>query len=165
MTWFVASLRDHDTHLARNRTDDTVIALCGRSFRPLTRLAGGKSARSARNTTGELIQWMCDRWPCDAAMAANETLAVVITAFVTGVLLGLALIIPIGPQNVLVLSFDCCRYAVAQVRRATSLSVTSRETVSQRAEVPYTATLHGSCRVWHLRNKSVHLPEGLVGLM
>ncbi len=46
-----------------------------------------------------------------------------------------------------------------------SLSVTSRETVSQRAQVPHAATLGGSCRVWHLRNESVHFSEGLVGLM
>ncbi|MGQ0776127.1 MAG: hypothetical protein ACT4NY_17165 [Pseudonocardiales bacterium] len=40
MTWFVASLRDEDTHLGATVTDGTVTARCGRSFRPLTRLTG-----------------------------------------------------------------------------------------------------------------------------
>jgi len=38
MTWFVASLRDEDTHLGGEVTDGTVMALCGRSFRPLAPL-------------------------------------------------------------------------------------------------------------------------------
>lgn len=40
MTWFVASLRDGDTHLGENSTGATVTARCGRSFRPLACLAG-----------------------------------------------------------------------------------------------------------------------------
>lgn len=40
MCWYVASLRDHDTHLAQDNTDGGVTALCGQSFRPLARLAG-----------------------------------------------------------------------------------------------------------------------------
>ncbi|MGH4018823.1 MAG: hypothetical protein ACRDT0_06195 [Pseudonocardiaceae bacterium] len=40
MTWFVASLRDEDTHLAKDVTDGRVTALCGHSFRPLARLNG-----------------------------------------------------------------------------------------------------------------------------
>lgn len=40
MTWFVASLRDHDTHLGGNLTDATVTVLCGYSFRPLAKLNG-----------------------------------------------------------------------------------------------------------------------------
>ncbi|MGH3905225.1 MAG: hypothetical protein ACRDTE_13700 [Pseudonocardiaceae bacterium] len=40
MTWYVASLRDHDTHLARDRAGEPVTAVCGRSFRPLARLIG-----------------------------------------------------------------------------------------------------------------------------
>lgn len=40
MTWFVASLRDHDTHRGRNLTADTVTAWCGYSFRPLATLNG-----------------------------------------------------------------------------------------------------------------------------
>lgn len=40
MTWFVASLRDDDTHLGEEATDGTVTARCGRSFRPLARLTG-----------------------------------------------------------------------------------------------------------------------------
>ena len=39
MTWFVASLRDGDTHLGENSTGATVTARCGRSFRPLASLA------------------------------------------------------------------------------------------------------------------------------
>lgn len=38
VTWFVASLRDEDTHLGEEVTDGTVTAQCGCSFRPLTRL-------------------------------------------------------------------------------------------------------------------------------
>ncbi|MGQ0774520.1 MAG: hypothetical protein ACT4NY_08905 [Pseudonocardiales bacterium] len=33
-TWFMASLRDHDTHLGENVTDGTVTALCGVSRKP-----------------------------------------------------------------------------------------------------------------------------------
>ncbi|MGQ0776942.1 MAG: hypothetical protein ACT4NY_21410, partial [Pseudonocardiales bacterium] len=40
MTWFVGSLRDEDTHLGQEATDGTVTSRCGRSFRPLVRLAG-----------------------------------------------------------------------------------------------------------------------------
>jgi hypothetical protein len=40
MIWFVASLRDGDTHLGENSTGATVTARCGRSFRPLASLAG-----------------------------------------------------------------------------------------------------------------------------
>ncbi|MGH3930550.1 MAG: hypothetical protein ACRDTF_11310 [Pseudonocardiaceae bacterium] len=40
MTWYVASLRDHDTHLAADLTDGAVTASCGRSFHPLVRLPG-----------------------------------------------------------------------------------------------------------------------------
>ena len=40
MTWFVASLRDEDTHLGGEVTDGTVTAPCGRSFRPLAILNG-----------------------------------------------------------------------------------------------------------------------------
>ncbi|MGH3924471.1 MAG: hypothetical protein ACRDS9_14585 [Pseudonocardiaceae bacterium] len=40
VTWFVASLRDEDTHLGAEVVNDTVTARCGRSFRPLTRLRG-----------------------------------------------------------------------------------------------------------------------------
>jgi len=40
MTWFVASLRDEDTHLGGDLTDNTVTAMCGRSFRPLATLKG-----------------------------------------------------------------------------------------------------------------------------
>jgi len=40
MTWFVASLRDEDTHLGRQLADGTVTARCSRSFRPLVRLKG-----------------------------------------------------------------------------------------------------------------------------
>lgn len=40
MTWFVASLRDEDTHLGAELTDGTVTARCGCSFRPLARLTG-----------------------------------------------------------------------------------------------------------------------------
>lgn len=55
MTWYVASLRDHDTHLAQDDTDGGVTALCGQSFRPLARLAGqphdpSRYARSARRS-------------------------------------------------------------------------------------------------------------------
>lgn len=39
MTWFVASLRDEDTHLGEI-ADGTVTAWCNRSFRPLARLQG-----------------------------------------------------------------------------------------------------------------------------
>ncbi|MFN2495289.1 MAG: hypothetical protein ABR608_05200 [Pseudonocardiaceae bacterium] len=40
VTWFVASLRDDDTHLGGETTDGTVTARCGRPFRPLARLNG-----------------------------------------------------------------------------------------------------------------------------
>jgi len=40
MTWFVASLRDDDTHLGEEAADGTVTARCDRSFRPLARLTG-----------------------------------------------------------------------------------------------------------------------------
>lgn len=40
MTWFVASLRDEDTHLGGEITDGTVTAWCSRSFRPLATLKG-----------------------------------------------------------------------------------------------------------------------------
>lgn len=40
MIWFVASLRDEDTHLGAADTDGTVTTRCGRSFRPLARLIG-----------------------------------------------------------------------------------------------------------------------------
>ncbi|MGH3932621.1 MAG: hypothetical protein ACRDTF_21905 [Pseudonocardiaceae bacterium] len=40
MTWFVASLRDEDTHLAEDSTGPAVTARCSRSFCPLTGLAG-----------------------------------------------------------------------------------------------------------------------------
>lgn len=51
------------------------------------------------------------------------------------------------------------------VSGAVSLSVTARGTMSQRAEVPPTAPWVGVAVGWHLRNESVHAPEGLVGLM
>lgn len=34
MTWYLRSLRDHDTHQGRLRTDGTVLARCGISFTP-----------------------------------------------------------------------------------------------------------------------------------
>lgn len=40
MTWFVASLRDQDTHFGGDLTNGTVTALCGYSFRPLATLKG-----------------------------------------------------------------------------------------------------------------------------
>ncbi|MGH3941169.1 MAG: hypothetical protein ACRDTG_21540 [Pseudonocardiaceae bacterium] len=40
MTWFVASLRDEDTHLGEDSSGPAVTARCGRSFRPLVALAG-----------------------------------------------------------------------------------------------------------------------------
>lgn len=40
MNWYVASLRDHDTHLVPHRDGEQIIAVCGRSFRPLARLIG-----------------------------------------------------------------------------------------------------------------------------
>lgn len=40
MNWFVASLRDGDTHLGENSTGATVTDRCGRSFRPLADLVG-----------------------------------------------------------------------------------------------------------------------------
>lgn len=43
MTWFVASLGDHDTHLGGNVTDDMVTALCGYSLRLLVSLKGPPS--------------------------------------------------------------------------------------------------------------------------
>ncbi|MGH3979170.1 MAG: hypothetical protein ACRDRZ_09250 [Pseudonocardiaceae bacterium] len=45
MTWFVASLRDEDTHLGEQVTDGTVTARCGRSFRPLAGLNGSPPDR------------------------------------------------------------------------------------------------------------------------
>ena len=48
MTWFVASLRDDDTHLGEEVTDGTATTRCGRSFRPIpSRYARHAHSRSA----------------------------------------------------------------------------------------------------------------------
>lgn len=43
MTWYVASLRDQDTHLGEDITDEVVIASCKHSFHPLARFTGQPS--------------------------------------------------------------------------------------------------------------------------